>query len=322
MTLSVLMVMYPGCVALDVVGPHEVFALAGALTAARDGTPTYALQRVALTPGPIPTASGLVLHAEHALDDAWPAHTLFVPGMIDRLGDRCDPALLRWLERHHMACPRLAGVCTGAFYLAAAGALDGRRATTHWQSAARLAELHPAIEVDAEAIFVRSGNVWTSAGVTAGIDLALAMVEQDCGLDIAQAVARELVVFLRRPGGQSQFSSHLQAPLTDDDRLARVQNWIADHLDDDLRVDALAHRAAMSPRHFARVFRDQLQCTPAHYVERCRVEAVRNQLEGSQLSLSTLATRTGFKSVEVMRRAFRRHFGVSPQVYRARFSLP
>lgn len=317
MTRSIDVLLYNHCVALDVVGPHEVFALAAFLTQVRDGEPAYRLRRMALSAQPIHTASGLSVVAEHTCAMSAPGHTLIVPGGVVRAGYQLDPEIVSWIERCAPTYTRVAGVCTGAFYLAQAGLLDGRSATTHWASAQHFATRFPLVRVKPDSIFERSDHIWTSAGVTAGVDMALAIVEEDCGHSIALQIAQELVVFLRRPGGQSQFSVYLSADAVEDDRVGGVQQWIVDHLAQDLRVPVLAQRASMSPRHFSRVFRAQVGTSPAHYVERCRIEAVRNALESSTSRLDVLASDAGFASVEVMRRAFRKHFGVSPSVYRA-----
>ena len=210
-------------------------------------------------------------------------------------------------------------MCTGAFLLAEAGLLDHRRVTTHWGSCRRLARDYPGLQVDPDPIFVRDGEVYTSAGVTAGIDLCLALVEEDHGRDLALAVARQLVVFLKRPGGQAQFSSHLSTQLAERDALAEVQGWVADHLDDDLSVARLAARAAMSPRHFARVFRAETGVTPARFVEHARVEQARRRLEESSTGIEEIAHDCGFGTPETMRRAFLRSLWVGPSEYRQRF---
>jgi transcriptional regulator GlxA family with amidase domain len=211
-------------------------------------------------------------------------------------------------------------VCTGAFVLAEAGLLDGKRAATHWQSCARFAERYPKVAVDPDPIFVRQGRVYTSAGVTAGMDLALALVEEDHGHQIAREVARELVLFLKRPGGQSQFSAQLQTQFSDRAPLAELQAWIADHLAADLSVAALAHRVAMSPRNFARVFALSIGRTPARFVEQVRVEAARRRLEESRASVDEIAEKCGFGTRESMRRSFQRLLRVSPAAYRSRFA--
>jgi transcriptional regulator GlxA family with amidase domain len=213
----------------------------------------------------------------------------------------------------------VASVCSGAFLLAEAGVLAGRRATTHWESCDALARRHPDVEVDPDPIFVRDGNVLTSAGVTAGMDLALALVEDDHGPERALAVARQLVMYVRRPGGQSQFSAALRAQRAERRPLRELQAWVADHLDADLSVEALARRAAMSPRNFARAFAAEAGVTPARYVEEVRVEAARRLLEGTGRPVDGIAAACGFGSAETMRRAFLRTVHVPPSEYRKRF---
>jgi transcriptional regulator GlxA family with amidase domain len=214
---------------------------------------------------------------------------------------------------------RLGSVCSGAFLLAEAGLLDGRRATTHWGWCKVLAERHPAVRVDPDPIFVRDGNVYTSAGVTAGMDLALALVEEDHGRALALQVARQLVLFLRRPGGQSQFSAQLAVQSADREPLRDLQAWIAEHPGLDLSVPSLARRVAMSPRNFARVFARELGTTPARFVERVRVEAARRRLEESAHGVDMVAAECGFGTAESMRRAFLRTLHVPPSAYRSRF---
>jgi transcriptional regulator GlxA family with amidase domain len=215
---------------------------------------------------------------------------------------------------------RLASVCTGAFVLAEAGVLDGKRAATHWQSCARLAERYPNVRVEPDPIFVRAGHVYTSAGVTAGMDLALALVEEDHGPKVARQVARQLVLFLKRPGGQAQFSAQLEAQLADRAPLAELTAWMADHLAADLSVEALARRAAMSPRNFARVFVRAYGSTPARHVEKLRLEAAQRRLEESDAGVDAIAAECGFGTRESLRRAFARTLRVSPTAYRARFA--
>ncbi|HEY9467369.1 MAG TPA: helix-turn-helix domain-containing protein, partial [Vicinamibacterales bacterium] len=230
-----------------------------------------------------------------------------------------DPALRAWLGRMAPRVRRLGSVCTGTFILAAAGLLTGKRATTHWASCDTLAKMYPTVRVEPDPIFIRDGRIYTSAGVTAGMDLALALVEEDFGRHIALGVARQLVMFLQRPGGQSQFSSQLAIQTADREPLRELVEWIADHLNGDLSVPALAERIAMSPRHFARVFTAEMHMTPARFVEVQRVEAARRRLEESSDGVECVATTCGFGGAEVMRRAFLRTVRVSPTDYRNRF---
>src|SRR5207302_9769105 len=214
---------------------------------------------------------------------------------------------------------RTAAVCTGAFLLARAGLLEGRRATTHWSAAAELARRYPEVRVDAEPIFLRDGDVWTSAGVTAGMDLALALVEEDLDRDAALAIARHLVLFLRRPGNQSQFSATLAAQQPDREPLREVQRMVVENISQPHTVEAMAARANMSPRHFARAFRAETGITPARYVERVRLEAARRRLEDGADPVATIAAACGFGTPETMRRSFLRALGVAPAEYRRRF---
>ena len=228
--------------------------------------------------------------------------------------------MIDWLRLAARRSRRVASVCTGAFLLARAGLLDGRRATTHWASCDALARNYPAVTVDPDPIFVRDGNVYTSAGVTAGIDLALALVEEDLGRRAALDVARSLVLFIRRPGGQAQFSSGLAGQAAIQPGIRELQDWVSDNLDSDLSVPALAERAFMSPRNFARVFSREVGLTPAAYVESLRLERARLLLETTEMQLEEIARRCGFGTVETLRRAFGRRLRVSPSDYRSRFA--
>jgi transcriptional regulator GlxA family with amidase domain len=251
-----------------------------------------------------------------------PIDTLIVAGGFGVYDAVEDGGLIRWIRSAAKRSRRVTSVCSGSFLLARAGLLEGKRATTHWSSCAELARRHPEVEVDPNPIFVHDGDVWTSAGVTSGMDLALALVEDDLGREVALEVARWLVLFLQRPGGQAQFSSHLQSQLAERMPLRELQGWIADNLDGDLRVEALAERAAMSPRNFARAFRREVGMTPAAYVTELRVESARQRLEGGSEPIENVAASCGFGTPETMRRAFARRMGVPPADYRARFRTP
>jgi transcriptional regulator GlxA family with amidase domain len=245
--------------------------------------------------------------------------TLIVPGGQGTRRAVEQPELIRFIAHAARRARRVASVCTGAFLLAEAGLLDGRRATTHWSACAALKRRYPKVTVEEDPIFLRQGNVWTSAGVTAGIDLALALLEDDAGNDAALAVARQLVVFVRRPGGQAQFSTQLSSRLADLDPLRELQTWITNNLDAPLTVEDLADRAHMSPRNFARVFRGQIGITPAAYVERARVERAQQLLQSQTVTLQQVARECGFGSEDRMRRAFQRRLGIGPAAYRDRF---
>jgi transcriptional regulator GlxA family with amidase domain len=311
----VVILAFPGVQTLDVTGPYEVFAAADSLAGG-----AYELEVVAASPDPIRTGSGLTIVPDRATGSVrGPIDTLLIAGGTGVLAAVEDERLVRWVRRCAGRSARVASVCTGAFMLARAGLLDGRRAATHWASADELARRHPAVRVDSDAVFVRDGDVWTSAGVTAGMDLALALVEEDLGRRVALEVARWLVVFVRRPGGQSQFSSHLRAQAAEREPLRELQEWMAAHLDADLSIPALAERACMSERNFARAFGREVGMTPAAYVEALRVDHARVRLETTGQKLEAVAADCGFGSVETMRRAFNRRLGVSPAGYRDRF---
>jgi len=319
----VALVAFPDVQVLDVTGPLEVFARTARWLCdeGRRREAAYTTELLATTPGILAASSGLRLCIDRGLREVRGCiDTLLVAGGIGTRAAMRDQVLLRWLRRMAPRVRRLGSVCTGAFVLAEAGLLDGRRATTHWRSCASLARRYPQITVDADPIFVRDGNIYTSAGVTAGMDLALALVEEDHGSDVALHVARELVLFLRRPGGQSQFSAQLAVQVADREPLRELQAWIADHLDHDLSIPALAARVAMSERNFARVFTREVGVTPARFVETARIEAARRRLEESNHGVEAVAAQCGFGTAESMRRTFVRRLHVPPSTYRHRFT--
>ncbi|MGA9874975.1 MAG: helix-turn-helix domain-containing protein [Solirubrobacteraceae bacterium] len=323
---------FPGLQSLDLTGPLEVFAAAHALTdASSHAGPSlsdpawradrgYELLILSRDGAPLRTSSGLeiVPHGDFARTPAR-LDTLIVPGGLGTREAGADPPTLEWIARTSARSRRTASVCTGAFLLAAAGLLDGRRATTHWAAAEELARRHPAVRVDPEPIFLRDGDVWTSAGVTAGMDLALALVEEDLDRDAALVIARHLVLFLRRPGNQAQFSATLAAQEPTREPLREVRRHIVENLNTDLSVEALAERAHMSPRHFARSFRAETGVTPARFVESLRLESARRALEDTAQPIATIANACGFGTPETLRRCFLRTLGVGPAEYRRRF---
>lgn len=322
-TRTVVLVAYEGCQSLDVLGPWEVFCKAGALAARSGAAGGYRMVLCSPSGGAVRTNAGLQLGPTVALQDVGgPIDTLLVcGGNDDALQGLVEGGrLIPWLVRKARSVRRIGSVCTGAFAVAAAGLFDGRRVTTHWDSCARLAAEHPRVRVDPDAIFVIDPPVVSSAGVTAGIDLSLALVEADLGQAIALAVARDLVLFLRRPGGQSQFSAGLQAQAQTSPRLNELIVWMADHPEADLGVGTLAERMSMSERHFARVFRSETGQTPARYVEQVRVERAKSHLEQTTWPLARVAQRAGFGSVDSLQRSLRRHAGITPEQYRERFS--
>ena len=319
----IVMVAFPGVQLLDVVGPLEVFAAAS--EAVLEGPPKsdargYRLTIVGSEPGVVRASSGLSLGVDRAYEDLpEEIDTLIVAGGHGTPHAFVDPRVVGAVQRSAKRARRTCSVCTGAFVLAAAGLLEGRRATTHWRSVDRLAQLFPKVEVDPDPIFVRDGSVWTSAGVTAGMDLALALVEDDLGREWALSVSRRMVFFLKRPGGQSQFSAQLAGQVPERDPLRELRTWIVEHPAEDHAVARLAERVSMSPRNFSRVFAREVGQSPGRFVERVRVESARRRLEESSGSVDGVASDVGFGTAETMRRAFLRQIGVGPAAYRERF---
>ncbi|WP_095179459.1 GlxA family transcriptional regulator [Pseudomonas sp. Irchel 3F6] len=303
---------------LDVTGPLQVFASANDLARQR-GLPTpYAPSVIASGGGAVMSSAGLAVLAEPLPQT--PSDTLIIAGGWGIYPAAEDSQLVDWVREHGTHCRRVASVCTGAFLLAASGWLDGRRVVTHWTRCEQLAAQHPNLRVEANPIFINDGPVWTSAGVTAGIDLALAMVEEDLGRDIALDVARHLVVFLKRPGGQSQFSVTLSLQ-QQGNRFDELHAWIAENLTCDLSIPTLAEQAGMSERSFIRHYRADTGQTPARAIELIRVETARRLLSDTGLPVKRIAANCGFGSEETLRRSFLRAIGVTPQAYRERFSV-
>ncbi|MCV7217538.1 DJ-1/PfpI family protein [Mycobacterium crocinum] len=314
MARSVVILGFPGVQALDLVGPHDVFTGAAMLTeggyrvtvASRDGLP-------------VTTNTSLAFVAE-AMPDPQDIDTLVLPGGAGVDDARRDPATMAWIRTAAANSRRVVSVCTGSFLAAQAGLLDGCRATTHWAFADRMAREFPDVTVDREPIFLRSSaTVWTAAGVTSGIDLSLALVEDDYGTEVAQTVARYLVLYLRRPGGQTQFAAPVWMPRARRQPIREVQEAIEAEPGASHSITDLARRAAMSPRHFTRVFTDEVGEAPGAYVERVRTEAARRQLEETDDTVVTIAARCGFGTSETMRRNFIRRVGISPDQYRKTF---
>jgi transcriptional regulator GlxA family with amidase domain len=307
---------------LDITGPLEAFSQASRIRKARTGEAPYQLMVGSLRGGAIEMNSGLALVTRRlrTFPGRRPIDTLIVPG--GRSGDPPTlPHLVAWIRQAAPRTRRVCSVCTGAFHLAAAGLLAGRRATTHWMAASLLAERYPDIKVEPDRIFVHDNPVWTSAGICAGIDLALALIEDDLGHDVAMETAKRLVIFLRRQGGQAQFSTALAAQSAVDGRFGKLHAWITDHLADDLRVERLAAIAHMSMRTFARAYLEAVGTTPAKTVEAIRVEAACRALETTALPLKQIARLSGFGDEQNLRRAFLRRRGVAPLEYRARFAV-
>jgi transcriptional regulator GlxA family with amidase domain len=320
MTRKVLIVGFPGVQALDLVGPFEVFASA---SLALSGTAKEGYQPVvaSIDGQPVATETGLTFAATELPDPSEPVDTLILPGGRGVHADRLDSRIVDWVVAAAPRARRVVTVCTGAFLAARAGLLDGCRATTHWAYADRLAREFPAVDVDPDPIFVRSApTVWTAAGVSAGIDLALALVEEDHGTDVAQTVARWLVLHLRRPGGQTQFAAPVWVARAKREPIRAVQDAVESEPGGVHSITELARRAAMSPRHFTRVFTDEVGEAPGAYVERVRTEAARRQLEQTDDTVVAIAARCGFGTAETMRRNFIRRIGVAPDHYRKTFT--
>ncbi|AJT68176.1 GlxA family transcriptional regulator [Streptomyces chattanoogensis] len=318
----VVIAVFPDVDLLDVTGPAEVFALANRETAGRAG---YQVRLAGPVAGEVRTSAGVRLLADVAFDDVGgQVDTLLVPGAVDMTDDgplaRIDGAVVAWVKETAAHARRVASVCVGAHLLAAAGLLDGKTATTHWSTAAQLAADHPSVTVDPDPIFVRTdrGRLWTGAGISACLDLALALVAEDLGEQAALTVARQLVMYLKRQGGQSQFSVPLSRPAGRRD-IDELRLWIADHLDEDLSAGALAARMCLSERHFARVFKQETGTGPAAYVEAARIEVARRLLETTDCPLGQVAAAAGLGSAETLHRAFRRQLATTPAAYRRRF---
>ncbi|MGW4890835.1 GlxA family transcriptional regulator [Kitasatospora sp. NPDC004240] len=323
---TVVIAAFPGVELLEVTGPAEVFSVASRVVAG--DAPAYRVEIAAPRAGVLPTAAGVSLVAHRSLDQVRPGtDTLLVAGGMDLAGGRfeavVEPEVVTWLAGAAPSARRVGGVCAGVHMLAAAGLLDGLPATTHWLTAGRLADRHPEIAVDPEPIFIRAGRIWTCAGVTAALDLALAMVAEDHGPAVALDAARAMVMYVKRPGGQSQFSVPLalQGALrgASDDRIEALCRWIDENLARELSVESMAAHLHLSVRHFARLFRQRTGRTPADYVEAVRLEAARRLLEDSERGLPEVAAASGLGSVETLHRAFRRRLNTTPAEYRRRF---
>jgi transcriptional regulator GlxA family with amidase domain len=302
---------------LDVSGPLDAFLEANRQAPDRS---LYAVRLLSTGHDRTVKAGGMSLIADGSIfDDDGTIDTLLVAGTPDYAQAYTNTDVHTWLRRRAPQTRRHGSVCTGAFFLGAAGLLDGLNATTHWQHAAELAERFPAAKVVPDQIYVEDGALWTSAGVTAGIDLALKLIEDDHGRELALSVARRLVVFLKRPGGQSQFSAHLAAQIATEGRIQAVQHWILDHLPLDLTVNSLASRAGMSVRNFTRVFQQEAGITSTEFVEMARVDSARRMLEDTDTPLQRVASSCGFANPDTMRRAFLRRIDTGPSEYRERF---
>jgi len=319
---KIVMLSTPPAQGIDVVGPLEAFGIASRMLEESTGQRGYETELVTnATDLVVPTSGGVrILAHRHYCEVRGKVDTLLIAGGAGTRGPS-DPALLAWLRKMDKQARRMCSICTGAYLLADAGLLNGRRATTHWRFVESFARRHPGVTWDPNPIFVQDGHIFTSAGITAGMDLCLALIEADYGSALALDVARHMVIFLRRPGSQAQFSVTLSAQAAERRSLQDLQVWIAENLAKDLSVEVLAGRAAMSARNFARVFVQELGNTPARYVEQVRVEAARAQLAATDDSVDQIANRCNFSSTKLLHRCFLRHFKVAPSQYHKLFRV-
>jgi transcriptional regulator GlxA family with amidase domain len=306
---------FDGMTALDVVGPADAFASAGS------AAPAYEVVTIGLTRQRCVAESGLLVQPSHTIDDALALDTLLVPGGSGLRERRVNRRAANWIGERARHVRRIASVCTGIYGIAPTGLLDGRRVTTHWRFAEDVATRFPKLKVCANDLFIKDGAFYTSAGVTAGIDLSLSLIEEDLGSSAALAVARELVVYMRRDGGQAQFSEPLRFQSSAPDRFSNLAAYIAAHLDGDLSVDVLARKMAVSPRQLNRQCNDVLGCSPAELVQRIRLDEAKSRLLRRETTVSVVAESLGIRSADVFRRAFERRFGINPSAYRARFPV-
>jgi len=316
------LLLFDGVTALDVAGPMEAFASTRVPADGRHKTTCYELLTIGLTNKSITAESGLTFKPSTTLATCPPLDTLIIPGGRGLREPRINRTLAAWIKNRAATTRRIASVCTGIYVLAPTGLLDGATVTTHWRFAEDVARKFPALHVDAKTLFHRHGNIYTSAGITAGIDLSLNLIEDDYGRSAALSVARELVVFMKRPGGQEQYSEPLQFQFESTDRTTEAAAYIRSHLKSNLSVDALARFTRLSYRQFSRRFKANFHCTPATYVEALRLDEARTRLGETRCNMNQLAASVGFGSDDAFRRAFERRFNVSPTHYRARFGGP
>lgn len=313
----------PGTSILDVAGPLDVFQKTANYIEAHPekGAFTYKVHVLSTEPAAIvETSSGLPIISEGNLKKVdYKIDTFLVTGKGDAHINAINPDSMNWLKANWKKIRRVGSVCAGAFILARAGILDGKRATTHWERCAILARDYPLIKVEEDPIFVKDGSVYTSAGISAGMDLALAMVEEDFGREVALFIARRLVLYLKRPGNQSQFSVALSYQIAESQPIKELQEWMAEHLSNEMSVETLADKVAMSPRNFARVFTRETGITPGKYVEKLRLEAARRRLEETRMTLDEISDECGLGSADTLRRVFLRHFKTAPAEYRKSF---
>jgi len=312
---------FEGVMALDLVGPVDAFS--SAFTEDSDGKPVacYEVVIIGLTARPFTSENGIIFKPHTTISDSPRLDTLIIPGGKGLRVPETQRRAAAWISTQADKTRRIATVCTGTFGLAATGLLDGRRVTTHWRQADELSSAFPDLKVDGNALYLKDGKFYTCAGVTAGVDLSLALIEEDFGPRVALSVARELVVYLKRPGGQEQFSEPLEFQTNSSDRFADLAAWMQGHLRHDLSAEMLADRANLSPRHFARKFKQVFGTTPAAFVEDLRLREARERLTLPNQTIESVAASVGFNSDDAFRRAFERRFGLQPSVYRKHFSL-
>jgi transcriptional regulator GlxA family with amidase domain len=315
----VVIVGYDNITSLDLAGPLEAFSSAYLEDSRGNRQPCYKVTIAALGAKTFSSESGLRMTAACFLSSLRHLDTLLVPGGSGMRTSGDAQKLADWIGQHQNRIRRVASVCTGIYGVAPTGLLDGRKVTTHWKFASDLAKRYPKLQVDANSLYVRDGKFYTSAGITAGIDLALALIEEDFGAQVSLSVARELVMYLKRPGGQEQYSEPLKFQVESTSRFADLAAWMLGHLDNDLSVESLAKRINLCPRQFNRRFKDEFRSTPAAFVQRLRLDEARTRLSNSPSTVESIADSVGYRDADSFRRAFVQRFGVAPQQYRGRF---
>lgn len=306
--------------ALDIVGPVDAFSIASDYLASLDAPKTYEVVVLGPSRRTFVAESGLAIRPHHSLDSAPTLDTVIIPGgRALRLQPETNARIANWIKARASEIRRVASVCTGIYALAPTGLLDGRQVTTHWRFTNEVAERFPALRMVPNAIFIKDGKFYTAAGITAGIDLALSLIEEDCGSQVALAVARDLVVYLKRPGGQEQYSEPLRFQMKSSDRLSDLAPWMTAHLDEDLSVEILAEKACLSPRQFTRCFKRTFGSAPGEFVANLRLDEARRRLSASSVTIEGVADSVGYASADNFRRAFERRFGIPPSTYRGRF---